>query len=441
MRPPRARLALPLLVLAILLALPAAGAGAAPRHRHKARQQAPLRVSVDPALFSPNGDGHIEETTIRVEVDLPSTVDIQIRDGSGTVHRSWTVPASPESPASVTWDGRGDGGVVPDGGYEVRARDADPLGLNGEGASHVALDTRGPGFTWRGASAGGTRVRFRFKAEDPSGPVGVIAETQDAAGPIGSAEGLLDPPGGSISWRSGRLMPGNYTTRFRISDAVGNVHHAGPFAWRLERSMPGRVWTRVPGSGARVALTIDDCHFAGAWASMLSTLDERDAGATFFCPGTEMLEDPGLVRRTIREGHVIGSHGWDHGNMTRMSPDGVAHRVRADANALWRIAKRTTAPYMRPPEGAYTRSTIAASGQAGHPRVILWDVDTRDWTSPGVSSIVSRAVQGAERGSIILLHTKPQSAAALPAIISGLRSRGLEPVGLPELFRAAGSGG
>ncbi|MDQ4005979.1 MAG: polysaccharide deacetylase family protein, partial [Actinomycetota bacterium] len=247
----------------------------------------------------------------------------------------------------------------------------------------------------------------------------------------------VNPSEASVSWRSGRLFPGNYATRFRLSDAAGNVRHAGPFWWRVERSRPGRVWTHVPGSGGRVALTIDDCHFPGAWSSMLSTLEERNAGATFFCPGKEMLEDPGLVRRTIRDGHVIGSHGWDHANLARMPADAVTRRLRSDARALWKIAHRTTAPYMRPPEGAYTRSTIAASGKTSHPRVILWDVDTRDWTSPGVSTIVSRAVHGARRGSIILLHTKPQTAAALPAIISGLRERGLEPVGVPELFRAA----
>lgn len=34
----------------------------------------------------------------------------------------------------------------------------------------------------------------------------------------------------------------------------------------------------------------------------------------------------------------------------------------------------------------------------------------------------------------MLLHVLPQSAAALPAIIRGLRARGLEPIGVGDLI-------
>jgi len=41
-------------------------------------------------------------------------------------------------------------------------------------------------------------------------------------------------------------------------------------------------------------------------------------------------------------------------------------------------------------------------------------------------------------GSIVCMHLTPQTAAALPAILRGLRARGFKCVSLPELFRAAG---
>jgi hypothetical protein len=49
-------------------------------------------------------------------------------------------------------------------------------------------------------------------------------------------------------------------------------------------------------------------------------------------------------------------------------------------------------------------------------------------------------VGGARKGSIILMHTKPNSAAAFPAILSGLKAKGLRPVGLSELFSAGRPG-
>jgi peptidoglycan/xylan/chitin deacetylase (PgdA/CDA1 family) len=41
-------------------------------------------------------------------------------------------------------------------------------------------------------------------------------------------------------------------------------------------------------------------------------------------------------------------------------------------------------------------------------------------------------------GAIVCMHLRPQTAAALPAILAGLKARGYEAVSLPELFRAAG---
>jgi hypothetical protein len=43
-------------------------------------------------------------------------------------------------------------------------------------------------------------------------------------------------------------------------------------------------------------------------------------------------------------------------------------------------------------------------------------------------------------GAIVCLHTLPNTAAALPRILSGLRAMGYREVSLPELFAAAGEG-
>ena len=56
--------------------------------------------------------------------------------------------------------------------------------------------------------------------------------------------------------------------------------------------------------------------------------------------------------------------------------------------------------------------------------------------SPAV--VARRALAGARPGSIILMHTQWNSEKAIPAIVKGLRAKGLEPVGLDALFHAAG---
>ena len=73
-------------------------------------------------------------------------------------------------------------------------------------------------------------------------------------------------------------------------------------------------------------------------------------------------------------------------------------------------------------------------------RVALWDVDTRDWSRPGVKKIVKTALDHASRGSIILMHDggvdRRQTIAALPTIITQLKKRGFVFVTLQELADA-----
>lgn len=431
------RLPLPILALTAVMAAPV-GAQAA--------VSADVRVEVDPPVFSPNGDGRLDQTTISVEVDRPSSIRVDAVDPGGRVVRTWTETAEPGQPARIGWDGLGDGTVVPDGTYRILARGATAADLIGEAESQVSVDTTGPRLGWVGASpvlGSQPEVTFRFRAVDTSAPLQLGLYIDDLEGRIGTAQSSVSSGNGRISWRArtdegSPIAPGTYFASLNVRDAAGNGSTSRRIPWRVHRPGRARIWREVPGAGRRVGITIDDCHNAGAWSSMLRTLSRRQAGATFFCPGRQVLANARLARRTIRDGHVIGSHGWDHALLTPLSRTDALRRLEADAEALWRVARRTTAPYFRPPYGAYDRDVVAAAGRSAHLRVVLWDVDPQDWRSPGVSSIVSEVLAEAGPGSIVLLHTVSQSATALPAVISGLRSRGLEPVGLPELFLAAG---
>ena len=90
-------------------------------------------------------------------------------------------------------------------------------------------------------------------------------------------------------------------------------------------------------------------------------------------------------------------------------------------------------PFFRPPYGAYTPTTVAAAGAAGYGAVVLWDVDPYDWQRPGVAAIVDRVVAPTRPGAIVLMHTLPETAAALPTIIAELRARGYGFMTIPQL--------
>ena len=85
-------------------------------------------------------------------------------------------------------------------------------------------------------------------------------------------------------------------------------------------------------------------------------------------------------------------------------------------------ATGVTAESLRPPYGDVDKRV---RGVVGLP-IVVWDVDTLDWTDPGSDAIVERAVGQSSRGSVVLMHdTHSETIAAVPGVIDGLRDRGL----------------
>jgi peptidoglycan/xylan/chitin deacetylase (PgdA/CDA1 family) len=89
---------------------------------------------------------------------------------------------------------------------------------------------------------------------------------------------------------------------------------------------------------------------------------------------------------------------------------------------------------MRPPYGTYDRMTRYAATAAGEARVVLWDVDTRDWSGISWRAVAHTALTGTS-GSIVLMHTMPTvTASALTHIIAGYRLRGFTFVTVGQLL-------
>ncbi|HEX2030961.1 MAG TPA: polysaccharide deacetylase family protein [Actinomycetota bacterium] len=403
-------------------------------------------LDVSPTPFSPNGDGRKDKTHITISTSEPGEILVELLDDEAVI-RTWERTAGPGETVEISWNGKVEAKTVANGGYDVRATLTEPSGLQQEASHGVIVDTKAPTTKWRSIKpepiSNQPMMRFKFTVADRANDLPVTLVVRDRVAKVDEKDKVVSPGARTIRWPprypNGKLLfPGQYEARLIAHDDAGNVRRTKWKPWRVIRSVKARVFTRLGGTGRKVALTFDDCHFGGAWGDILDTLAARGVDATFFCPGQMMAVHPGLVRRTDNGGHTIASHAWDHALLTGHSSSYTASRLRDDARVAWQIARQTTAPFFRPPYGAYDAAVRAAAGATGHPRVVLWDVDPRDWEAPGRAAIVSRVVSQARPGSIILLHTLPQTAAALPAIITGLRARNLNPVDLPNLFRAAG---
>lgn len=176
----------------------------------------------------------------------------------------------------------------------------------------------------------------------------------------------------------------------------------------------------------RVALTFDDGP-GPCTAPILDALDAAGAPGTFFVVGREIAGREATLARMARGGHEIGNHGRAHARV----PGGPLETFRdlRWTGALIRSAAGIRPRLFRPPFGAATAAAVLAARAAGLVTV-CWDVDPEDWSGIAPDAIASAGVEHAKWGSIVLLHDgggeRDATVAALPALIAGLRDRGLE---------------
>ena len=228
-------------------------------------------------------------------------------------------------------------------------------------------------------------------------------------------------------------------------DAAGNTGTSEPVIWALQPAAGApMVVRRIKTKKRLVALTVDDGYGPSESVRMIEAA--RAAGVTVtFCFNAIngrvwSASFRQMLRDAVRDGSLeICNHGYAHN--TSESTSASAGTADLSRNKPWDdIAGVASGPFYRPPYGAFGPGLRAAAQATGYRYVLMWDVDTNDWQGPSASVITRRAVGGARAGSIILMHTKPNTAAAFPDIIRGLKRKGLEPVGLGELFSAGRPG-
>lgn len=187
-----------------------------------------------------------------------------------------------------------------------------------------------------------------------------------------------------------------------------------------------------------VALTFDDGWGPATTSRILRVLERMHVNATFFPVGLAISRDPDTWRSIVSAGYPIGDHTFDHRDLEGLCyPDQLAeltHQALVCHDVLGIVPQ----PIMRPPYGASDEVTRLAASGAGQRDVVLWDVDTKDWTGISADAIAARALAGTN-GSIIVMHTfVANTAAALPRIIAGYRARGFRFVTVGQLLGIPG---
>ena len=193
------------------------------------------------------------------------------------------------------------------------------------------------------------------------------------------------------------------------------------------------VYSRGDGISGKIALTFDDGPHCKYTSEILDILSEYGVKATFFTIGENVATYPELVQREIAEGHEIGSHTFSHCNIAKTGDRELLDEIYKCENALGEYRPRL----FRPPEGNCNKHDTEILGSLGY-SIILWSVDTKDWTGISSDKIINTVKNNVCDGDIILFHDfnchESGTPEALRVLIPYLKSQGYEMVTVSELI-------
>ncbi|UJF35818.1 polysaccharide deacetylase family protein [Paenibacillus hexagrammi] len=215
-----------------------------------------------------------------------------------------------------------------------------------------------------------------------------------------------------------------------------NAVYAAPKKDRFYFEARGEVVWEISTDEKVIALTFDDGPHPEHTAQILDLLKQYDAKATFFVVGNKVKMNPELLLREVQEGHEIANHTYTHAYLSRRT--NMKKEIHDAEEQIYTVSGQRSRLF-RPPGGVFNEQLVALVKSEGYKMILWsWELDTKDWRTPGVSRIVNRVLKHADNGNIVLFHDyiegPTQTIDALKVILPELKNRGYRFVTVSELL-------
>ena len=184
-----------------------------------------------------------------------------------------------------------------------------------------------------------------------------------------------------------------------------------------------------------IALTFDDGP-GKRTGELLEVLAANHAHATFFMQGKNVPRYQNEVKRMKEIGCELGSHSFDHPDLSKMDAAGIRDQIDR-TNQNLKDAAGQPASVLRPPYGAIGSTLKSVAGLP----LILWNIDTLDWKTRNAQATIDNVMQKVKDGDIVLMHDiHTESIDAAIVLIPKLIEAGYQLVTVSELAAARGIG-
>lgn len=190
---------------------------------------------------------------------------------------------------------------------------------------------------------------------------------------------------------------------------------------------------------AKVALSFDDGPDNNYTVEILDILKKHKVPATFFVIGSRCELYPEVVKRMVKEGHLLGNHTWSHPNIIKLSNQEALKEVTKADKIIKRYAGYSPILF-RSPYGSLDREKVELFRDKGY-KLISWNIDSLDWKGLSAAEVKTNILENLQQGSIILQHSAggpgedlSGTVKALDDIIRVLKKDGYKFVTVDELL-------
>jgi peptidoglycan/xylan/chitin deacetylase (PgdA/CDA1 family) len=184
-----------------------------------------------------------------------------------------------------------------------------------------------------------------------------------------------------------------------------------------------------------VALTFHGDGPPALATALLSEAERAGAHVTVLAVGRWLGQYPEMARRVLDGGHELGNHTEHHIDIDALSADAAYAEIENCAKRLQQLVG-SRGRWFRPSQAQHATATVrSAAVRAGYRTVLSYDLDSLDYTDPGADAVTHNVLSAVRAGDVVSMHLGHSGTiTALPAILDGLRSRGLRAVTASDLF-------
>lgn len=205
---------------------------------------------------------------------------------------------------------------------------------------------------------------------------------------------------------------------------------------RIPTSAESAIFRKTGISQKKIALTFDDGPHPVQTPEILKILREYHVHATFFVIGVNVRNYPDKIPEILSDGHEIGNHTFSHKCLANESIYQVSQELFQCEKAIYETGEYR--PKLFRPPGGIIDETVKRFCEEWDYSVILWSIDTRDWSHRSPEEITKEILTSVRPGDIILMHDYiggyTPTATVLRSIIPELRRMGYEFCTVSELI-------